>query len=110
MKAQNMASGGSDAGMMSSFNQAVLKVSPTHPIAHDLERMLASQTKECNDNEAKNFAVLSYDVVALTSGYEIEDSGNFTQRILSTMTSKAKSDVQDVEVEVSNNVVVESLW
>ena len=80
-----MASGGSDAGMMSSFNQAVLKVSPAHPIAQDLERMFASQTKECDDNEAKNFAVLSYDVVALTSGYEIEDSGNFAQWILSTM-------------------------
>jgi len=107
MKAQNVASGGSDAGMMGSFNQAVLEVNPAHPIVQDLERMLASQTEESEDDEAKNFAVLLYDVAALTSGYEIEHSGDFAQRILSMMTSKAKSDVQDAEVEVSNNVVVE---
>ena len=40
-----------------------------------------------------------YDVAALTSGYEIEDSGDFAGRILSMMTSKAKLDVKDAEVE-----------
>lgn len=102
MKAQNVASGGSDAGMMGSFNQAVLEVNPDHPIVQDLERMLNSQGEE--SDEAKNFAVLLYDVAALTSGYEIEDSGDFAQRILSMMTSKAKSDVRDAEVEATNVV------
>jgi len=97
MKAQNVASGGSDAGMMGSFNQAVLEVNPNHPIVKDLELMVKSQGKEGND--AKNFAVLLYDVAALTSGYEIEDSGDFAQRILQMMTSKATSDVKDAEVE-----------
>ena len=97
MKAQNVASGGSDAGLMGSFNQAVLEVNPNHPIVQDLERMIASQGEE--SDEAKNFAVLLYDVAALTSGYEIEDSGDFAGRILSMMTSKAKSDVKDAEVE-----------
>jgi hypothetical protein len=41
-------------------------------------------------------------VAALTSGYEIEDSGDFAQRILSMMTSKAKGDVRDAEVEAAN--------
>jgi heat shock protein beta len=108
MKAQNVASGGSDAGMMGSFNQAVLEVNPNHPIVQDLERMVKTQGVEEDDdnNEAKNFAVLLYDVAALTSGYEIEDSGDFAGRILSMMTSKAKSDVRDAEVE-STNVVQE---
>ena len=97
MKAQNVASGGSDAGMMGSMNQAVLEVNPSHPIVQDLERMIVSQGEE--SDEAKNFAVLLYDVAALTSGYEIEDSGDFANRILSMMTSKATVDIKDAEVE-----------
>mmetsp|Transcript_23613 Transcript_23613/g.51132 ORF Transcript_23613/g.51132 Transcript_23613/m.51132 type:complete len:773 (+) Transcript_23613:54-2372(+) len=103
MKAQNVASGGSDAGMMGSFNQAVLEVNPKHPIVQDLARMVGSQGDE--SEEARNFAVLLYDVAALTSGYDIEDSGDFAGRILSMMTSKAKVDiVQDAEVEVTKAV------
>ena len=102
MKAQNVASGGSDAGMMGSMNQAVLEVNPSHPIVQDLERMIVSQGEE--SDEAKNFAVLLYDVAALTSGYEIEDSGDFANRILSMMTSKATVDIKDAEVE-SHDVV-----
>jgi heat shock protein beta len=100
MKAQNVAAGGSDAGMMGSFNQAVLEVNPTHPIVQDLERMVRSQGEE--SEEAKTFAVLLYDVAALTSGYEIEDSGDFAKRILSMMTSKSKSDIRDAEVEAQH--------
>ena len=99
MKAQNVASGGSDVGMMGSFNQAVLEVNPNHPIVQDLERMVKTKGEE--SDELKNFAVLLYDVAALTSGYEIEDSGDFAQRILQMMTSKAKSDVKDAEVETA---------
>eukprot|EP00584_Thalassiosira_punctigera_P016732 CAMPEP_0172555084 /NCGR_PEP_ID=MMETSP1067-20121228/57903_1 /TAXON_ID=265564 ORGANISM="Thalassiosira punctigera, Strain Tpunct2005C2" /NCGR_SAMPLE_ID=MMETSP1067 /ASSEMBLY_ACC=CAM_ASM_000444 /LENGTH=749 /DNA_ID=CAMNT_0013343593 /DNA_START=27 /DNA_END=2276 /DNA_ORIENTATION=+ len=102
MKAQNVASGGSDAGMMGSFNQAVLEVNPTHPIVRDLELMIKTRGEEAE--EPKNFAVLLYDVAALTSGYEIEDSGDFAQRILSMMTTKAKGDVRDAEVEATNVV------
>ncbi len=103
MKAQNVASGGSDAGMMGNFNQAVLEVNPSHPIVVDLERMVRSQGEE--SEEPKNFATLLYDVAALTSGYEIEDSGDFAQRILGMMTTKAKSDVRDAEVEAVVEVV-----
>lgn len=105
MKAQNVASGGSDSGMMGSFNQAVLEVNPKHPIMRDLERMIESEGRD--SDMAKNFAVLLYDVAALTSGYEIEDSSDFAGRILSIMTSKAKSDVMDAEVEMTDVVVPE---
>mmetsp|Transcript_36270 Transcript_36270/g.59151 ORF Transcript_36270/g.59151 Transcript_36270/m.59151 type:complete len:790 (-) Transcript_36270:72-2441(-) len=103
MKAQNVASGGADTGMMGSFNQAVLEVNPNHPIVQDLERMVKSQGVE--SEEPKNFATLLYDVAALTSGYEIEDSGDFAQRILSMMTTKAVGDVMDAEVEMATDVV-----
>lgn len=106
MKAQNVASGGSDAGTMGSFNQAVLEVNPSHPIVQDLERMIKAQGEE--SEEPRNFAVLLYDVAALTSGYEIEDSGDFAKRILSMLTSKAKSDVKDAEVESTSVVQPEA--
>ncbi len=115
MKAQNVASGGSDASMMGSFNQAVLEVNPNHPIVRDLERMVSGMRGEVggdegadggDDDEARNFAVLLYDVAALTSGYEIEDSGDFAGRILSIMGSRAGSSsssggggIVDAEVE-----------
>ena len=62
--------------------------------------MVRSQGED--SDEAKDFAVLLYDVAALTSGYEIEDSGDFAKRILSMMTSKSKSDIRDAEVEAQN--------
>jgi heat shock protein beta len=99
MKAQNVASGGSDAGAMGSFNQAVLEVNPNHPVVQDLEQMIKAQGEE--SEEPKNFATLIYDVAALTSGYEIEDSGDFAQRILKMMTSKAVVDIKDAEVEAA---------
>jgi heat shock protein beta len=109
MKAQNVASGGSDAGMMGSFNQAVLEVNPNHPIVRDLERMVRGKSGEEEDEEsdndgAKNFAVLLYDVAALTSGYEIEDSGDFAGRIMSIMKSKSSvssGGIKDAEVEIA---------
>jgi len=111
MKAQNVASGGSDAGMMGSFNQAVLEVNPNHPIVRDLERMVRGKSgeeeeeEEESDNDgAKNFAVLLYDVAALTSGYEIEDSGDFAGRIMSIMKSKSSvssGGIKDAEVEIA---------
>jgi heat shock protein beta len=106
MKAQNVASGGSDTGMMGSFNQAVLEVNPSHPIVQDLDRMIRTGGEE--SDEAKNFAVLLYDVAALTSGYEIEDSGDFAQRILTLMTSKAGSDIQDAEKVETPTETIES--
>jgi len=96
MKAQNVASGGSDAGMMGNFNQAVLEVNPSHPILVDLERMVKS---EDNKEETRNYATLLYDVAALTSGYEIEDSGDFAQRVMKMMTTKSTEVVQDAVVE-----------
>merc|ERR1712127_147273 len=106
MKAQNVASGGSDAGMMGNFNQAVLEVNPSHPIVQDLERMLKSQGEE-ESEDAQNFAVLLYDVAALTSGYEIEDAGDFAKRIQLMMTSKARVDIKDAEVEEATEVATE---
>jgi heat shock protein beta len=97
MKAQNVAVGGADVGSMGSFNQAVLEVNPSHPIVQDLEGMIKSEGVD--SDRAKNYGTLLFDVAALTSGYEIEDSGDFAQRILTMMTGKAKGDIADAVVE-----------
>merc|ERR1711982_298922 len=102
--------GGSDAGMMGSFNQAVLEVNPSHPIVHGLEQLVKADDSEDN-TAARNSAVLLYDVAALTSGYGIEDSADFAKRILSLMSSKAGGQVQDAAVEdiVEKEVIEEQL-
>jgi heat shock protein beta len=97
MKAQNVAAGGADVGSLGSFNQAVLEVNPSHPIVQDLERMIKSEGVDSDG--AKNYGTLLFDVAALTSGYEIEDSGDFAQRILTMMTGKAKGDIANAVVE-----------
>merc|ERR1711862_430268 len=101
---------GSDAGMMGSFNQVVLEVNPSHPIVQELEKLVKADDSKDN-TAARNSAVLLYDVAALTSGYEIEDSADFAKRILSLMSSKAGGQVQDAAVEdnVEKEVIEEKL-
>ena len=51
MKAQTVASGGSDASMVGSFSRAVLEVNPNHPIVKDLERMVVGMRGGGDDKE-----------------------------------------------------------
>merc|ERR1712087_976708 len=53
---------------------------------------------------ARNSAALLYDVAALTSGYEIEDSADFAQRILSMMVARWGGDVTEAKVEATTQV------
>ena len=54
-----------------------MEVNPSHPIVPDLERMIGSRGKGTDvdvgadgDDEAKDFAMLVYDVASLTSEYD----------------------------------------
>lgn len=96
MKAQSVAMGSGDVPGMNSMNQAVLEINPNHPIVQDLDRMV----KADRDSEgAKTFAMLMYDVAGMTSGYEIEDTGDFAKRVMSLMATKSQEEgVQDAEV------------
>jgi len=99
MKAQSVAAGGDDQGL-NSMNQAVMEINPNHPIVKDLERMVKSGEKD--SEETKNFATLLYDVAGMTSGYDVDDAGEFAKRVMALMTTKARDDgagVQDAVIE-----------
>jgi heat shock protein beta len=93
MKAQSVALGDSSMSM-GNMNQAVLELNPDNPIVKDLQRMV-----EMEQDEKENFGMLIYDVAAMTSGYEIEDTGDFAQRVMKLMNSKAVADGADDEVK-----------
>ena len=95
MKAQAVALGSGDVPGMNSMNQAVLEINPNHPIVKDLDCMVKADK---DSEETKTFASLLYDVASITSGYELEDTGNFAKRVMSLMKSKATDDIQDAEV------------
>jgi molecular chaperone HtpG len=84
MRAQAVAAG--DKSGMGNFgrnSQAVLEINPNHPIVKDLDRMLQEQGNE--SKECEQFALLLYDVAALTSGYDVDNVKNFAQRVMKLM-------------------------
>mmetsp|Transcript_1520 Transcript_1520/g.2138 ORF Transcript_1520/g.2138 Transcript_1520/m.2138 type:complete len:769 (+) Transcript_1520:47-2353(+) len=84
MKAQSVSAGGD--GSMPGQNKAVLEINPEHPVIKDLARM-AKKDKE--STELNDFALLMYDVAAMTSGYEVGDMRGFAQRVMGLMDDKA---------------------
>ena len=52
------------------------------------------------DKETSDFALLLYDVAAMTSGYEVGDMRGFARRVMTLMDPEAVSDavVKDAEV------------
>jgi len=99
MKTQSVAMGDSSSPM-GNMNQAVLELNPDNVIVKDLQRMV-----DQNEKEKENFGKLIYDVAAMTSGYEVEDTGDFAQRVMKLMNPNAVMDeeveeVKDAEIEV----------
>ena len=100
MKAQSVAMGQEDFGLNSRMNQAIMEINPKHPIVEQLDRMVKSNQ---DGAETKNFAVLLYDVAAMTSGYEVENPADFAQRVMNLMNTKAASvGVSDAQVTSEN--------
>ena len=84
MRAQAVASGNKDdMGNFGRNSQAVLEINPNHPIVKDLDRMLKEQSNE--SKECEQFALLLYDVAALTSGYDVDNVKGFAQRVMKLM-------------------------
>lgn len=103
MKTQSVASGNALGGI-NSMNQAIMEINPTHPIVEQLDAMVKTNKESV---ETKEFATLLFDVASMTSGYEVEDPGNFAKRVMSLMTLKAeKNGVKEAEVVEKKEVEV----
>lgn len=97
MRAQSVASGGD--GSLPGLNKAVLEINPNHAIVKDLDRMVKVDKES---KELEDFALLMYDVAAMTSGYDVDNMKNFASRVMKLMDDKVES-VQDVEIQSSIN-------
>jgi heat shock protein beta len=110
MRAQAVAAGNKD-DMMGNFgrnSQAVLEINPNHPIVKDLDRMLKEQSNE--SKECEQFALLLYDVAALTSGYDVDNVKGFAQRVMKLMDptvdyNTEEDKVEEVKTESSTSTV-----
>merc|ERR1711982_287983 len=93
MKAQTVATTGAAMGGQfdEQYNQAILEINPDNVIIQDLQRMVAE-----DDPAKENFGMLLYDVAAMSSGYDLEDTSDFSKRVMRLMNPKA---VQDDEIE-----------
>ncbi|GMH64406.1 hypothetical protein TrRE_jg3070, partial [Triparma retinervis] len=106
MQAQAVAMGEDEsavAGMMGGMNKARLEVNPTHGIVKKFDEMVRGGDK----GRAEDFGKMIYDLASITSGYKIEDSRGFAERIIKTMEmvdagegAGKKDGEDDVEVEV----------
>jgi molecular chaperone HtpG len=103
MRAQAVAAGQSMSNMPSN---TVLEVNPKHPIVRDLERQRQEQSNE--SAECERFALLLYDVAALTSGYDVENVKGFAQRVMQLMDPSMGENGDAVAVESSASSSVSS--
>jgi len=109
MQAQNVATGSS--APPGTYNQAILELNPNHLIVQDLKRMVQDDSPQ-----KENYGQLIYDVAALSSGYDLQDTGDFAKRVIQLMNSNAVSDdlldpaVKEAEVlsDTENQVEVVS--
>lgn len=101
MRAQAVAAGNKDDAMgnFGRNSQAVLEINPNHPIVQDLDRMLKEQSNE--SKECERFALLLYDVAALTSGYDVDNVKSFAQRVMKLMDPTVDDDTTEEEATVS---------
>mmetsp|Transcript_127552 Transcript_127552/g.231945 ORF Transcript_127552/g.231945 Transcript_127552/m.231945 type:complete len:812 (+) Transcript_127552:85-2520(+) len=84
MKAQAVAQGMDDPRMENMA--ANLEINPEHKVVQKLKTMVGEDSTKA-DGAAKQYANLLYDVAAVSSGYEIEDTGSFAKRVVALMGS-----------------------
>lgn len=60
----------------------ILEINPKHPIIHELLRRV---TADAEDPTARDIAELMYDTASLSSGFALEDTSKFSQRVIRMM-------------------------
>jgi hypothetical protein len=78
-----------ESGMAGQFNQAILELNPSHPIISSLK----SKVEAAPDaTETLEMGKLVYDVAALAGGYDVDDPGAFSARVVKLMSLQAVAD------------------
>merc|ERR1712194_921081 len=96
MEAQSVATGaGTTPG---AYNQAILEINPNNLVVQDLKRMV-----EESSPEKENYGKLLYDVAALSSGYDVEDSTDFAKRVIKLMNTNAVTDDEAVKEDTDDS-------
>jgi HSP90 family molecular chaperone len=78
-----------EAQLESQFNQAILELNPTHPIVLSLKEKVASAPEA---TETMELGKLVYDIAALAGGYECDDPGAFSARLVKLLSKEVQAD------------------
>nr|AVX33611.1 heat shock protein 903 [Dugesia japonica] len=78
MKAQAYQSSSSNYNEYQSSQKKILEINPRHPLIKELKRQVE---KNPSDEQAKDIALTLYDTAVLRSGYSLQASGGFADRI-----------------------------
>merc|ERR1712048_470280 len=67
------------------FSQKTMEINPRHPIIRELNKRVAGEEKP--SDEVKDLAMVLLDTALLSSGFHMEDTGDFSQRMYRVMKS-----------------------
>jgi molecular chaperone HtpG len=89
-RAQSVQMGDDDAaGLDAQFNQAILELNPDHPIVRSLLGKVAAAP---DATETLELGKLVYDVAAVAGGYDVEDPGSFTARVVKLLAKQLQAE------------------
>lgn len=89
-RAQSVQMGDDDgSGIDAQFNQAILELNPGHPIVRSLQEKVAGAP---DDTETLELGKLVYDVAAVAGGYDVEDPGAFTARVVKLLAKQVQAE------------------
>mmetsp|Transcript_129491 Transcript_129491/g.223751 ORF Transcript_129491/g.223751 Transcript_129491/m.223751 type:complete len:138 (-) Transcript_129491:168-581(-) len=74
MKGQALA----DSGQTMQTAKRIMEINPRHPVVDELRRRVKD---DAEDAAAKDAAILMYEVAALRSGFQLEDTTSFADRM-----------------------------
>jgi heat shock protein beta len=79
------------------YARKILEINPQHPIIKELLRRVST---DAEDQTARDIAELMYDTASLQSGFALEDTAKFSQRVIRMMNLGLSLDVNAAPEEV----------
>jgi len=69
---------------MGAMNQAILEINPNHAV---IKKMKEAMERDDKGEEARDLALLAYEMAALSGGYTVKDMASFTKRVSNLLTT-----------------------